>query len=247
MGDYSDRRVGGTWRRPVVSCVALLTIIGAVVGAPRVVSAAPAKQVSSVHLSRSVTRDVAAVITSSNTATFTLGAKGVAGVSAIGTPVPVITELGSLPIGVKFRPGEHKGSALLIGTPGRESNALYKVTLVATNGVSRPFRQVFVLDVVSPPLSAAVLKPVYKVSHFVKPATKKAPAFTSAATTTFKVGTTGFVQHHCKWIACAHDLRVRDPAVCCEVHRYGGYGQGDALGEAEGWERGELRAHPHSF
>ena len=105
-------------------------------------------------------------ITSANTTTFTAGTPGTFTVTAIGSPTPAIAVSGSLPAGVTFLDNGN-GTGTLSGTPGAATGGSYALTFTASNGVLPDGTQAFTLIV------------------------NQAPAVTSAATTTFTVGTPG--------------------------------------------------------
>ena len=103
----------------------------------------------------------APAITSANTKTFTTGTAGTFTVTATGYPVPTYTETGALPKGVTLT-----SAGVLAGTPAAGTGGVYPITITATNSLGTA-TQSFSLIVNQP------------------------PAFTSAATTTFAVGTAG--------------------------------------------------------
>jgi hypothetical protein len=105
-------------------------------------------------------------ITSANTTTFTAGAAGTFTVTAIGTPAPTMAVSGSLPSGVTFLDNGN-GTGTLSGTPGATTGGSYALTVTASNGVLPNGTQAFTLIV------------------------NQTPAVTSAAATTFTVGTLG--------------------------------------------------------
>ena len=106
---------------------------------------------------------VTPAITSVSSATFTAGAAGTFTVTATGTPAPTLSETGALPSGVTFVPA----TGVLSGTPGAGTGGTYPITFTAANGVGSNATQSFTLTV------------------------NQAPAITSAAGTTFIVGTAG--------------------------------------------------------
>jgi len=111
----------------------------------------------------------APAITSGNAATFTVGTQGSFSVMSTGSPTAAITESGALPSGVTFVDNTN-GTATLAGTAASGTSGSYPITITAANGVSPNATQSFTLT--------------------VNPATA-APAITSAAATTFAVGTAG--------------------------------------------------------
>jgi hypothetical protein len=112
-----------------------------------------------------LTVDEAATFTSPSSAAFGLGTAGSFSVAASGFPVPSITELGTLPNGVKF----NANTGVLQGTPAAGSSGVYSITFTASNGIGSNANQNFTLSVTQP----------------------QAPAITSAANVTFAAGTPG--------------------------------------------------------
>ncbi len=108
-------------------------------------------------------------IDSADTTTFTVGTAGSFTIRATGTPTPAIAVQGTLPQGVSL---EHHadGTYELSGTPSAGQGGVYPLTLHASNGVAPDASQPFTLTVV------------------------QAPAFSSAASTTFHVGMPGSFQ-----------------------------------------------------
>ncbi len=84
-----------------------------------------------------------ASITSANHATFTAASAGTATVTAIGFPVPTLSESGPLPSGVTF----NAGTGVLSGTPAVGTGGSYPVTFTAHNGVGADATQSFTLTV----------------------------------------------------------------------------------------------------
>ena len=111
-----------------------------------------------------LTVDQAPAITSANATTFTPGATDTFTVSAIGYPVPSLSETGTLPDGVSFT-DNHNGTGTLSGTA--TSNGIYSISFTAQNGIGSAVTQTFTLTV------------------------DQSAAITSAANTTFVVGTPG--------------------------------------------------------
>jgi hypothetical protein len=105
----------------------------------------------------------APAITSANAATFTAGTAGSFSVTTTGSPTSAIRESGALPSGVTFT-DNGTGTADLAGTPAAGTGGSYPITTTATNPAGTT-SQSFTLTV------------------------DQAPALTSAATTTAKVGT----------------------------------------------------------
>jgi len=108
----------------------------------------------------------APLITSANSATFTVGNAGVFTVLTTGTPVPTLSVSGALPAGVSFTDNGN-GTATIAGTPATGSGGVYVLTLTASNGVAPDATQVFTLTV------------------------QETPAITSAASVAFVVGASG--------------------------------------------------------
>jgi hypothetical protein len=86
---------------------------------------------------------MAPVITSASSTTFTVGTVGTFSVTATGSPLPTLSETGALPSGVTF----NTVTGVLSGTPATGSNGSYPVTLTASNGVSPNATQSFTLTV----------------------------------------------------------------------------------------------------
>ena len=105
-------------------------------------------------------------ITSANNATFTVGTAGSFTVTSAGNPNAAITETGPYLPGSPWS-ATATGRALLSGTPTTGAGGSYPITITANNGVGTAATQSFTLTV------------------------DEAPAFTSANTTTFSVGTAG--------------------------------------------------------
>jgi hypothetical protein len=112
-------------------------------------------------LTITVTTSAAPTITSASTADFTVGQAGAVAITTTGSPVPAITESGTLPAGLSFT-DNHTGTALISGTP--TTTGTTNITITASNGVSPNATQSFTIVVGA------------------------APAFTSAGTTTARVG-----------------------------------------------------------
>jgi hypothetical protein len=105
------------------------------------------------------------LFTNAATVTFKVGTNGTFRVTTTGTPVPALTETGALPGGVRFVDNRN-GTATLSGAPAAGTGKSYPLTLTATNAAGI-VTQAFTLVV------------------------SQLPAFTSAATATFSVGTAG--------------------------------------------------------
>ena len=109
-----------------------------------------------------LTVDQAPAITSAATTTFTVGTAGTFSVTATGTPAATFSTTSTLPSGVTLTT-----AGVLSGTPGAGTGGTYPITIAAQNGVSPNATQSFTLTV------------------------DQAPAISSAAATTFTVGTAG--------------------------------------------------------
>src|SRR5205814_10032936 len=105
-------------------------------------------------------------ITSAVSTTFFIGSAGSFTVTAIGSPPLSLAESGTLPTGVTFNPA----TGILSGTPPANTAGTYPLTFMAGNGSGPDAVQDFTLTV-----------PV------------EAPAITSAASTTFVIGSPGSV------------------------------------------------------
>jgi autotransporter-associated beta strand protein len=114
-----------------------------------------------------LTIDEAPAITSVKNTTFTVGQAGTFTVQTTGFPIPSINDGGfTLPSGVTFT-DNGDGTATFAGTPQVTTGGNYFITLHALNGVGSGASQSFTLTI------------------------DEAPQITSAATTTFTVGTNG--------------------------------------------------------
>jgi Bacterial Ig-like domain (group 2)/Putative Ig domain/Beta-propeller repeat len=105
----------------------------------------------------------APAITSAASATFTVGTARSFTVKATGFPAPTLNELGPLPSGVTFNPA----TGVLSGTPEESAGGTYNISFGASNGAGADAVQNFTLTV------------------------REDPAFTSANSVTFTVGTAG--------------------------------------------------------
>jgi len=112
-----------------------------------------------------LTVDQAPAFTSANNTTFTVGQLGSFSVAASGDPAPTYSETGSLPGLVTLTT-----SGLLSGTPNAGTGGTYPITITASNGIGTNATQGFTLTV------------------------DQAPAFTSANSTAFTVGSNGSFQ-----------------------------------------------------
>lgn len=109
------------------------------------------------------------LITSPDSATFTVGRAGTFTVTATGNPRPGLTLTGALPAGITFS----SSSAMLSGTPEAGSGGSYSLQITAHNGVLPDSIQGFTLTVQAP------------------------PAITSASSTTFVIGAPGSFSVQC--------------------------------------------------
>ena len=117
-------------------------------------------------------------ITSVNNATFVVGTANTFTVTTRSTvPKTTLSYTGSLPGGVTFVPNNN-GTATLSGTPAAGSEGIYFLTITGTKGSPPDAVQLFTLTVQDAP----------PVTH--------APTITSAASTTFTVGTEGIFTIH---------------------------------------------------
>jgi large repetitive protein len=109
----------------------------------------------------------APAITSAAATTFTIGAAGTFTVTTTGFPRPTITRTGAAPPSDVQWVDSGNGTGTLSGTPAAGTGGTYAITFTADNGISPAATQSFTLTV------------------------SGAPAFTSATTTTFTVGSPG--------------------------------------------------------
>ena len=116
-------------------------------------------------------------ITSVNNATFVVGTANTFTITTRSTvPKTTLSYTGTLPGGVTFV--TNNGTATLSGTPAAGSEGIYFLTITATKGTPPDAVQLFTLTVQDAP----------PVTH--------APTITSAASTTFTVGTEGIFTIH---------------------------------------------------
>ena len=85
------------------------------------------------------------IITSPNSAVFTVGVTGTFTVTTVGSPTAAISEAGALPGGVTLT-DNLDGTATLSGTPASGSNPSYQFTIRASNGTVDATQQ-FILSV----------------------------------------------------------------------------------------------------
>jgi large repetitive protein len=110
-----------------------------------------------------LTVDQAPAFTSGGAYTFMAGQTGSFTVTTTGLPLSALSEIGALPTGVSFTDNGND-TATITGTPGASTGGSYALTLTASNGVTPAGTQTFVITV------------------------DQAPAFTTAPTETFQVG-----------------------------------------------------------
>jgi large repetitive protein len=108
--------------------------------------------------------DEPSAITSAASATTNVGSALTFKVTTSGFPAASLTESGSLPSGVTFKPSAN-GSATIKGTPAADTGGTYPLTIDASNGIGSDSTQDFVLTV------------------------NQGPVFNSAPGTTVTVGT----------------------------------------------------------
>jgi hypothetical protein len=89
----------------------------------------------------------APAITSTNTATFSVGTAGSFTITTSGLPLSGLTMIGTLPSGVTLH-DNGDGTAALGGTPASSSGGTYALTFTASNGVSPNATQSFTLAVI---------------------------------------------------------------------------------------------------
>jgi len=153
---------GGTYPQLTIAVNVSAGATGSVTNA---VSASGAGVSTTNSNTETIAIDVPPVITSGNSATFTVGTGGSFTVTTTGTPTAAISETGPLPTGVTFIDNGN-GTATIAGTPAAGSGGPYFFTITANNGTTNA-NQIFTLTV------------------------NQAPAITSAAGTTFTAGTFG--------------------------------------------------------
>ncbi len=86
------------------------------------------------------------VITSSASASASVGTAFTFKVKTTGFPAPIVSESGALPAGLTFTANSN-GTATISGTPAAGSAGTYDLTINASNGVGSPAAQLFVLTV----------------------------------------------------------------------------------------------------
>jgi hypothetical protein len=98
-----------------------------------------------------LTVNQASAITSANEATFTVGTAGSFTVTATGFPSPTFSVTGALPAGVSLA----ANTGVLSGTPAPDTQGVYSITMMASNGVGSAASQPFTLTVNAIPCTAA--------------------------------------------------------------------------------------------
>jgi hypothetical protein len=91
----------------------------------------------------------APVITSADSAVFTVGTEGSFSITTTGHPAAAITLSGALPAGVTFTDAGD-GTGTLAGTPGGGTAGSYPLVLTAVNGIAPGASQGFTLTVTAP-------------------------------------------------------------------------------------------------
>jgi hypothetical protein len=86
----------------------------------------------------------AAAITSASALRVLSGRYNGFTVTTTGSPVPVVSESGTLPPGLVFK-ASNNGTATISGTPPSDATGTYEVTITATNGVGSPAVQRLVI------------------------------------------------------------------------------------------------------
>ncbi|MGA2838281.1 MAG: IPT/TIG domain-containing protein, partial [Acidimicrobiales bacterium] len=126
-------------------------------------------------------------ITSPNGVSFDPGVPGTFTVTSVGTPVPSLAEVGTLPAGVSFVDNGN-GSATLGGTP--TGSGVFPIAITASNGVGTPAQQSFVLTVVAAPAVTGV-GPASGPTAGGTTVTVTGSGFTGATSVSFGTGGTG--------------------------------------------------------
>jgi hypothetical protein len=90
--------------------------------------------------------------------TFHAGQANAFTITAAGTPTPMLSLVGTLPVGVNFQDNTD-GTASLFGQPAGGTGGKYKVTVVASDGLGHTVRQTLTLNVIAPPPTPAQLSP----------------------------------------------------------------------------------------
>jgi hypothetical protein len=101
-------------------------------------------------LSGGQTVDQAPAITSTNSATFTVGSVGSFTVTTTAFPIASLSETGTLPSGMTFA-DKGDGTATLSGNPAAGTGGTYSLTFTASNNVGNDATQTFTLTVYEAP------------------------------------------------------------------------------------------------
>lgn len=91
------------------------------------------------------------VITSPATLTVPIGRASTFTITATGSPVPTLTEAGTLPPGLVFT-ANNNGTATISGTPSANTKGTYEVSITASNGVGKPAVQYLVITLGNGPV-----------------------------------------------------------------------------------------------
>jgi hypothetical protein len=97
-----------------------------------------------------LTLATAPVITSAASLRVVSGRANTFTITTTGSPVPVLSESGTLPPGLAFTANTN-GTAMVSGTPPTNATGTYEVTITATNGVGSPAVQHLVLTLATAP------------------------------------------------------------------------------------------------
>ncbi len=100
-------------------------------------------------------------ITSTNTATFTVGTAGTFSLVSTGFPAPTFNEAGTLPAGLGFTP-----TGILSGTPLTGSGGTYLVTFTPVNSVGVGLGQTFTIVVGEAPQITSAATTIFTVNSF---------------------------------------------------------------------------------
>jgi hypothetical protein len=104
--------------------------------------------------------------------TFHAGQANAFTITAAGTPTPMLSLVGTLPVGVNFQDNTD-GTASLFGQPAGGTGGKYKVTVVASDGLGHSVRQTLTLNVIAPPPTPPQRSPKPIVpARAIKPASK---------------------------------------------------------------------------
>jgi hypothetical protein len=127
-------------------------------------------------------------ITSADTATITTGTSTPVMITTSGSPDAVISELGTLPLGVIFTPKPSNGTGMLSGKPLAGTGGVYNFFLVANNGVAPVAIQKFTLTVDE---AAKIVSDPHETFSLGNPGTfqVQTTGFSSGSTTFTETGT----------------------------------------------------------